>query len=40
MFKNVFKIHGILLLYVIKHSFSMIILFIDLLVVDDGSIRH
>ena len=43
MFKNVFKIHGILLSSVIKQSFSMIIIFywfIELLVVDDMSIRQ
>ena len=38
MFKNVFKIHGILLSSVIKQSFSMIIWLIELLFVDDMSI--
>ena len=40
MFKNVFKIHGILLSSVIKQSFSMSIWFIEVLVVDDMSIRQ
>ena len=42
MFKNVFKIHEILLSSVIQHSFGMIILFIELFVaiVDDMSIRQ